>query len=149
MKTSELIKKVLYNLIPVLIGMSIVIGINRTEMQFFPVVRGFTVTNIQTMDDKLIVSGLMRKVRDCKFAGITVLNDNGDELEMSFRDTPTHNSSRSVGVQTWGPWQVIIPREPKMTAMTFQSVHTCHPFWSTRTTLTTIPALNDSTTIKN
>jgi hypothetical protein len=124
---------------PVLIGVCIVAGINSFEHVFMPVVKDFIVQDIKQEDTKIILSGWMRKDRNCKFAGIVAngTDAKGKEVDvnLSFRDSINHNATRPIGTQPWGPWTIELPIHPNINRVSLTSIHHCHPAWTTTTKL--------------
>ncbi len=136
--------KVASHIGPLIGGMLLVALANFVEHKFFPVVRDFAVTDIQLHERTLRVSGYMRKVRDCQFAGISATGyapgSHAYDLPMTFRDGATNdNATRQTGSQAWGPWAINIPVRPGMTEINLTAVHRCHPAWATTTNLITLP----------
>lgn len=127
---------------PLLIGIAIVAGINTFEHRFMPVVKDFVVQEIQQNDTTIVLSGWMRKDRNCKFAGIVAegidANGNATDLDLSFRDNRKDNATRPIGTQSWGPWTIEFPLHPNVKKVTLTSVHHCHPAWATTTKLVDI-----------
>ena len=128
-------------MLPMVLGMLLVLSLNRIEHYFFPVVTEFTVIKMQRAEGGLLVSGYMRKARNCQFVGATAKTQNGTELGLQFMDFPIHNASRAPGSQAWGPWQIYLPLEPAAHTVHLSAVHTCHGFWASTTGLVTLPII--------
>ena len=128
---------------PILIGIGLVAGANWVEHEVMPVVTDFTVTSIVRVDDKLRLSGWMRKARNCQFAGVAAegVTSSGavSELPLSFRDAGHDTATRPTGTQSWGPWAVELPVVPDIKLVTMTAIHRCHPAWATMTELAKIP----------
>lgn len=138
--------RIALNLWPFVLGMLIVLGINRMEHWLFPVVSDFTVTTASRQGDLLRVAGYMRKDRNCVFAGVSAdaVDSTGHtvSIPLVFRDNERDNTAnRPTGTQGWGPWQLEIPIAPSIKEITLEAVHTCHPFWSTSSHLVTLPVV--------
>lgn len=131
---------------PAILGMLIVIAINRIEHLAMPVVTGFTITEMQHEGNKIQLSGYMRKDRDCVFAGVSAeaINLYGKRVSIPlvFKDNKRDSTgTRPTGTQDWGPWSLEIPIEPSISEVTLSSVHQCHVFWATTTRLITFPSI--------
>ena len=118
----------------------------------FPVVTHFNVSKIEAqlvrLDDKPIneitVTGDMIIARRCdRFVGFNIEGSDADgsltDLDFKFRDNVRSDKTRrGPGYHKWGPWTIDIPNE-HIDFVKLYSVHDCHPFWFTKTPLTTIP----------
>lgn len=120
------------------------------EFQFFPVVRDFHINRIERTSDSLIMSGYMRKDRDCRYVGVSTIGVTGQgeiDLKLKFIDnegTPrADNGTRPTGSQEWGPWRIIIPVNPSLTAVEIDAFHDCHFAWTTKTHLAMVPMLGE------
>jgi len=134
---------------PAVFGSLLVFGSVWVEYWLMPVVRDFAVTKIERQETLggtvLVMSGTLRKVRDCKLLGAdaegTTSNGQHIDLPLKFMDvTNDDGQSRPVGAGEWGPWRVEIPLAPRVMAITLQSAHRCHPLWTSETKLLTMPA---------
>lgn len=127
------------HILPVIIGMMIVASFNFFERTFMPVVKDFVVQEIEQTEKTIVLSGWMRKDRDCAFAGIIAEGTDNlgktIELDLSFRDKRKDNAINHIGPQAWGPWTIEFPLEPNVKIVTLTSVHHCHPAWATTTKL--------------
>lgn len=127
---------------PFILGMLIVVGINKVEHWFFPVIEDFHVSSIERKGDYLVMSGFMRKVRDCQFSGVSAVIATGTstvEVPITYLDTSSpHTRSVSTGIHGWGPWQLTIPKTNGNIELT--ASHICHSWWTTQTHLARIPA---------
>lgn len=127
---------------PFILGMLIVLGINKVEHWFFPVIEDFHVSSIERKGDHLIMSGFMRKTRDCKFSGVSAVTVSGSsvvEVPITYLNTAVpHTLSRGIGIHGWGPWQLAIPKTNGNIELT--ASHVCHSWWTTQTHLANIPA---------
>lgn len=126
---------------PFLFGALLVLGVNRLEREFMPVVKDFTVTSMVVVNDTIKMSGYMRKDRDCKFAGISAVGqtalNNFVDLPLRFRDSSSETITHPTGTQH--SWEIEVPVQPSIQLINLSAVHTCHIFWSTETALTTVP----------
>lgn len=127
---------------PMLIGVLLVLTLNRMEHMFDPVIRTFLVTELIQEQDHIIFQGYMRKVRDCQFAGVTATM-RGKPIQLAFRDSKYDNINRPSGYQAWGPWIITIPddvykRNLDDSTIDLYQIHQCHPFWQTRSFLVQI-----------
>lgn len=94
---------------PIIIGIAIVLILNRLEQIFDPVVKPFIITSLEHTETDIIASGFLKKIRDCEFVGI--IAKSGDlDVSLNFRDSKDQTKSRPVGYQTWGPWEMVIPK---------------------------------------
>lgn len=135
---------------PFVLGVLIVLLINRFEHQFMPVVSDFTVTSSVRSESSMRLSGYMRKDRNCVYAGASASAINADDKQVSvpllFQDqTRDSTGNRPVGTQDWGPWALEIPLAPRIREITLKSIHQCHVFWATTTHLATIPVISETT----
>ena len=98
------------------------------ELEFMPVVDSFTIDDREVVDKKMIVSGTMRKVRNCKFIELSAYAGS-HRLSLEFLERH-QKASRATGVQEWGPWSL----EPVPTVpIRIVTSHQCHPFWLSTT----------------
>lgn len=125
-------------LLPLVLGGLMVLGLNRAEHFFLPVVKDFVVTERVLETRGVVMSGFLRKVRDCEFIGTLATADPGGKMGLQYLDS-TYNTTRGLGRQGWGPWRIYIPLIPSAKSVEIRAVHSCHPFWSTQTDLVTIP----------
>ena len=127
---------------PFILGMLIVLGINKVEHWFFPVIEDFHVSSIERKGEYLIMSGFMRKTRDCKFSGVSAVIATGSsvvEVPITYLNTTVpHTLSVDMGTRGWGPWQLAIPKTNGNIELT--ASHVCHSWWTSQTHLAKIPA---------
>lgn len=126
---------------PLIIGMLLVLILNRLEHALDPVVEKFLITNLVKSQESIHMSGFLLKVRECEFAGITATTTGGVQIPLSFRDSKNHSVSRPTGYQAWGPWELTVPLDKVDMGVSIDlyQIHQCHPFWQTRSFLTSIP----------
>jgi len=127
---------------PFVLGVLIVLGANRLEHWFLPVVKDFVVVDLHNDGATLTMSGYMRKSWSCDFVGVGTVGktSNGQiDLDMRFLDSDVHTKSRPTGTQGWGPWRISIPITPTVHEIELVAAHRCHPFWMTQTVLANIP----------
>lgn len=123
---------------PFILGATVVLGANKVESVFFPVVSEFHTASIERKDNTIVLSGFMHKTRDCQLIGVTA------SMVIQGRVTPlpllyTSGVASEVGIQGWGPWRVVIPTEQTKGVISLSSTYRCHPLWSTQTNLISIP----------
>lgn len=117
-------------------AIAVLIAIGLLEPLYFPVVREWTVTKMDRFQDTVVLSGYMKKVRDCKFVGMVAEDDDGHRLPLKYLDNPIDDTaSRPVGAQTWGPWQVVVNIQNATSRVRFTATHSCHIGWQTVTHL--------------
>lgn len=138
--------KVALRILPILVAAFLLLGLRWVEYTFMPVVKDFHLTSIERTGNYIIMQGYMRKVRDCKYIGISAegLTPAGHvDLPLKFLDSAiiNDNTTRPQGTQNWGPWKVVIPASPSVTAMVFHSIHSCHLAWETTTELARVPLI--------
>ena len=138
--------KLALRVLPILIAILLLSVFRWAEYTFFPVVKDFHLTSIERTGSYIIMQGYMRKVRDCKYIGISAegLTSSGHvDLPLKFLDANNgnDNTTRPQGTQNWGPWKVVIPASPSITAIDFHSVHSCHLAWETTTELARVPLI--------
>lgn len=134
--------RIALNLLPVLIGALLFFGAIWAEHTFFPVVKDFTILSAKREGKNIVLSGVMRKVRDCAFVGVTahgVAEPQDAELAIKFLDSNGEIYTRPPGPQFWGPWSITIPTTPNVKEVKLSAVHSCHPAWVTKTDLVNIP----------
>ena len=59
-------------IMPFVLALAIVLGLPIVERLAFPVVRDFVVTSMLKEPSAVMLSGYMRKARDCEFVGVSV-----------------------------------------------------------------------------
>lgn len=96
-----------------------------------PVVVDFEVIHQQSTDDSLIISGVMNKVRDCKFESLHVTTESSGIMNrhnFKFSDVSDHpeliSSTRLQGLQSYGPW--VIEARPDERPVSIRSLHQCN-----------------------
>lgn len=127
---------------PIVLGASLVIGANRFEHRYMPVMEDFVVTSMSSDGKNLIMEGYLNKTRNCTFSGLAVTgNKESDpvDLPIKFMDSPYRQENRPTGTQEWGPWQIVIPLAPELKTISMSAHHKCHPFWATETHLVDLP----------
>ena len=132
--------------LPILVACALLFGIRWAEYTFLPVVRDFHLTNLERTANYIVMSGYMRKVRNCKYIGISAegVTVNGHvDLPLKFMDdnSRSDNGTRPQGTQDWGPWRIVIPASPDILALDLSSMHSCHLAWETTTKLARVPML--------
>ena len=140
---SPYIKLVLL-VLPILIAILLLTAFRWAEYAFLPVVKDFHLTSIERVDNYIVMQGYMRKVRDCRYVGVSaegVTPSGYVDLPLRFLDNNivNDNTTHPQGTQNWGPWRVIIPAVPNINTVVLYSVHSCHLAWETTTELARLP----------
>lgn len=107
--------------------------------KLFPVVDPFVVTHQRIEGSQVIISGWLRKQRECTFVEAVgrVIRSAGAPISVPFDFLDTMRTyTRPLGVQEWGPWRVVVPRDA--VRVEISALHDCHPLWKTTTSLATI-----------
>jgi hypothetical protein len=110
---------------------------DRYETRVFPVVRDFVVTRREETAEGVLLSGEMRKVRDCRFMEVVFyvgdISDPQTQREMlyvTFADRGTSQpTSREPGHQPWGPWLVRSPTTAAGPDVFMRVTHRCHSLY--------------------
>ena len=63
----EIVNKILWNISPLLTGVAILYAAHAVELKFMPVVEDFKVLSAKRVDDKVLISGTLNKLRDFEF----------------------------------------------------------------------------------
>lgn len=128
---------------PMVLGMLIILGSMKIEHYAFPVVEDFHISKLERKGDYVVMSGFMRKTRDCSFVGVyaeLVQGTTVAQIPLTYMDNTNHTATKSMGTQGWGPWQIIIPAVTSNATVTLSATHKCHVWWTTQTHLANIPA---------
>ena len=138
--------KLVLRVLPILIAILLLTVLRWAEYIFFPVVKNFHLTSIERVDNYIVMQGYMRKVRDCRYVGVSaegIAPSGRVDLPIRFLESNSvnDNSTRPQGTQNWGPWRVVIPTAPNINTMVLYSVHSCHLAWETTTELTRLHVL--------
>ena len=138
--------KLVLRVLPILTAMLLLTAFRWAEYTFFPVVKNFHLTSIERVDNYIVMQGYMRKVRDCRYVGVSAegITPSGRvDLPLRFLDSAiiNDNTTRPQGTQNWGPWRVVIPTVPNISTVVLYSVHSCHLAWETTTELARLPLL--------
>ena len=146
MKTQNLWFRISMQVLPVFVAVLILVLAKGAEFYFMPVVKNFHLTSIERVDNYIVIRGYMRKVRDCRYVGVSAegITPSGRvDLSLRFLDSAiiNDNTTRPQGTQTWGPWKVVIPAVPHISTVVLHSVHSCHLAWETTTELAWVPLL--------
>lgn len=129
------------NVLPFVVALVILMVLPRLERALFPVVSDFVVTSLTKTPEYVVVSGYMRKTRDCTFVGVqavAVQEAHEHDIPLIFLDARNNNATRPLGSQAWGPWKVTFPTT-YADSVKLTSTHRCHPFYATDTPLANIP----------
>ena len=132
--------------LPILIAILLLTVLRWAEYIFFPVVKDFHLTSIERVDNYIVMRGYMRKVRDCRYVGVSAEGTTTSgrvDLPLRFlqSNTVNDNTTRPQGTQNWGPWRVVIPTVPNINTVVLYSVHSCYLAWETTTELARLPLL--------
>ena len=138
--------KLVLRVLPILIAILLLIALRWAEYIFFPVVKDFHLTSLERVDNYIVMQGYMRKVRDCRYVGVSAEGTTTSghvDLPLRFLESAitNDNTTRPQGTQNWGPWKVIIPASPNINTVVLYSVHSCHVAWETTTELARLPLL--------
>ena len=139
--------KLVLRVLPIFIAILLLTAFRWAEYTFFPVIKNFHLTSIERVDNNIVMQGYMRKVRDCRYVGVSAegITPSGRvDLPLRFLDSAiiiNDNTTRPQGTQNWGPWRVVIPTVPNISTVVLSSVHSCHPAWGTTTELARLPLL--------
>ena len=138
--------KLMLQVLPILTAILLLTALRWAEYIFFPVVKDFHLTSLERVDNYIVMQGYMRKVRDCRYVGISAegITPSGHvDLPLRFLESNTvnDNTTRPQGTQNWGPWRVVIPTVPNINTVVLYSVHSCHLAWETTTELARLPLL--------
>ena len=138
--------KLALQVLPILIAILLFAVLRWAEYIFFPVVKNFHLTSIERVDNYIVMQGYMRKVRDCRYVGVSaegIAPSGRVDLPLRFLDSAiiNDNTTRPQGTQNWGPWRVVIPTVPNINTVVLYSVHSCHLAWETTTELARLPLL--------
>lgn len=130
---------------PFLFAVALLFAARQLEDHYWPVVRDFQIQKIEQHDQDILVSGIMRKVRDCIYLGMTItIDDNGRAVQLPYQthDRPDqHVHNRPPGAQSWGPWAITVPQSAAGAEIVITAIHSCHPGWTTETRLAEFPLL--------
>lgn len=114
--------------------------------RLFPVVEPFVITSKEIKKDTILISGWLYKKREaCEFISAQglVKRSEGAPITVPFEFLDTKQVySRPGGLQTWGPWSIVVPKDAEKVTIT--ALHSCHPFWKTRSELEIIELHNNS-----
>ena len=138
--------RIVLQVLPILIAILLLTALRWAEYTFFPVVKNFHLTSIERVDSYIVMQGYMRKVRDCRYVGVSAegITPSGHvDLPLRFLESNSinDNTTRPQGTQNWGPWRVVIPTVPNISTVVLYSVHSCHLAWETTTELARLPLL--------
>ena len=138
--------KLVLRVLPILIAILLLTVLRWAEYIFFPVVKDFHLTSLERVDNYIVMQGYMRKVRDCRYVGVSAEGTTpSGRVDLPFRflerNTVNDNTTRPQGTQNWGPWRVVIPTVPNINTVVLYSVHSCHLAWETTTELARLPLL--------
>lgn len=128
---------------PMVLGMLIILGFMKVEHYAFPVVEDFHISKMERKGDYVVMSGFMRKSRNCSFVGVSaelVQGKTALQIPLTYMDSTNHTATRPIGTQGWGPWQILIPAVTSNATVTLSATHKCHVWWTTQTHLANIPA---------
>ena len=138
--------RLVLRVLPILIAILLLIAFRWAEYAFFPVVKDFHLTSMERVDNYIVMQGYMRKVRNCRYVGVSAEGTTTSgrvDLPLRFLESNSvnDNTTRPQGTQNWGPWKVVIPTVPNINTVVLYSVHSCHLAWETTTELARLPLL--------
>lgn len=129
---------------PLVLGMLIILGSMKIEHLAFPVVEDFHISKMERKGDYVVMSGFMRKTRNCTFVGVSAELVQGKtilQIPLTYLDSVSdHTATRPIGTQGWGPWQILIPAVQSNATVALTATHKCHLWWTTQSHLANIPA---------
>lgn len=129
---------------PLVLGILIILGSMKIEHLVFPVVEDFHISKMERKGDYVVMSGFMRKTRNCTFVGVSaelVQEKSTVQIPLTYLDsTSDHTATRPTGTQGWGPWQILIPAVQSNAIVSLTATHKCHLWWTTQSRLANIPA---------
>ena len=136
--------KLVLQVLPILTAILLLTALRWAEYIFFPVVKDFHLTSLERVNNYIVMQGSMRKVRDCRYVGVSAegITPSGHvDLPLRFLESNivNDNTTRPQGTQNWGPWRVVIPSAPNINTVVLYSVHSCHLAWETTTELARLP----------
>lgn len=101
-----------------------------TEQEWFPVTRDLKISSLKIVDDDVILTGTVRKVRNCEYlAPVRARTLDGVPLQVvSGRKTATQTWSPSDTPQEFGPWTIF---DGAGKEIEIYHVHRCNPLWLT------------------
>ena len=138
--------KLVLRVLPILTAILLLTVLRWAEYIFFPVVKDFHLTSLERVDNYIVMQGYMRKVRDCRYVGVSAEGTTPSghvDLPLRFLESNrvNDNTTRQQGTQNWGPWRVVIPTVPNISTVVLYRVHSCHPAWETTTELARLPLI--------
>lgn len=151
MKPDNLYFRIAVKVVPFFVAALMLVLAKGFEFYFMPVVKDFHLTQIKREGGYTIMSGYMRKVRDCQFVGVSAagITESGRvSLLLKFLDAgvANDNDTRPTGMQNWGPWRIVVPVSPHVLAIELDSVHACHIAWPSTTHLARVPVIDQPRT---
>lgn len=137
------------NIWPFVMALLLFFGCYWGERLFLPVIKDFQIHSFVRVDNKIVVKGYMRKVRECDYVGVVVTAgesaSSSVQIPVLFLDNKIDSQATvPVGSQEWGPWSLTIPYLNPKAMFTVKSLHSCHPIWVTETELIVFPLLQDT-----
>lgn len=89
------------------------------EVDLYPVIKNFQITEVRRSSDEVMIYGTMEKVRDCEFKGLIVYS--GGAIIDIRESRIGADVSRVRGAQDWGWWIIT----PAVTELTLYVRHKC------------------------
>lgn len=130
---------------PFVLALALLLAARQLEDHYWPVIKDFQIQRIEQHDRDILISGIMRKVRDCIYLGMTItIDDNGRPVSLPYQTQDRdddHIYNRPQGTQKWGPWAITVPQSAAGAELTITAIHTCHPGWTTETRLAEFPLI--------
>lgn len=134
--------KIALKLWPIVLGMLIILGMMRIEQAWFPVITDFHISKLEHKQGYVVLSGFMRKTRDCSFVGVSAELVNGSVrkgLPFTYSNPYSDASMHQLDAQGWGPWKIIIPANQTNAIVSLTATHRCHVWWQTQSHLGNLP----------
>lgn len=111
------------------------------EGRSWPVVSAFEIRSVERNPDTIILKGVMRKQRECRYLGMTIYAGSfgkpdmpRERLHVTFMDqSDDMSATRLPGMQFWGPWRIARPRRVTGPDLWIETRHHCHALWETQT----------------
>lgn len=134
--------KLLWNISPLLTGVAILYAAHAVELKFMPVVEDFKVLSAKRVDDKVLISGTLNKLRDCEFVQLSAYADSTVPMIVTFLDNhpAAVAGTREVGYQLWGTWS-LAAKGYSTIRLTVR--HRCHPLWQQSAELAKLAVVTD------
>jgi len=133
-KAGRHLAAVFYGTAFAVVVMAVLPVLERYEAEVFPVVRDFRVLENVPRGDSVLISGDMRKVRDCNFVEVVFYVGSAQHedlpremLSVAFMDSASAKpTTREPGFQPWGQWRIGRPNTLAGPDIFMRVTHKCH-----------------------